>query len=92
MDLFSNIFTNKILGNAFQSAFGKDGQQPQMYGSSFSYNPLRTSGLEMPMYESSPAGQTTNIATADFETIGAMWDRRLFGNDSYTNITLPRLS
>ena len=31
------------------------------------------------------------IEVSDYDLIRTMWNKRLFGNDSYTNITLPRL-
>ena len=46
----------------------------------------------MPISEqSSPSGKAEEIEVSDYDLIRTMWNKRLFGNDSYTNITLPRL-
>ena len=33
-------------------------------------------------------GETAEIETSDYDVIKAMWDKRLFGDKSYTNITI----
>ena len=90
IDLFSNIFTNKILGTAMDSAFGS-GAQGAAGGPIPSYNPFRTSSLDMPMIMSSDAGTPQDIAMANFQ-LNPYWDNRLFGENSYTNITLLGLN
>ena len=91
-DFFGSIFTKKILGKGVEMAFGggDSAQGPAGY-SGPSYQPFRTTSLDMPMYSSTPAGETQNIEMADMMLINSVWDKRLFGDNSYTNITLPRL-
>ena len=45
-------------------------------------------GLSMDTTETSKAGETAEIETSDYDVIKAMWDKRLFGDKSYTNITI----
>jgi len=88
-DFFGNIFTKKILGKGLDAAFGGDGNGgvPQIQ-----YNIPSYGQYEMPISEqSSPAGKAEEIEVSDYDLIRTMWNKRLFGNDSYTNITLPRL-
>tara|TARA_A100001201_G_scaffold122832_1_gene106723 strand:+ start:822 stop:1139 length:318 start_codon:yes stop_codon:yes gene_type:complete len=89
-DFFGNAFTKKIIGQGFKAAFGGSGDQGATGGPTPSYSPFRVSGLEMPMERSSEAGIAKEIETTDFSLISSVWNQRLFGNNSYTNITLPR--
>ena len=86
MDFFGNIFGEigkKILARGLKSAFGRDKQRPRT-------QPVMPSfaGLSMDTAETSRAGETAEIETSDYDVIKAMWDKRLFGDKSYTNITI----
>jgi hypothetical protein len=45
-------------------------------------------GLSMDTEQTSRAGEMAEIETSDYDVIKAMWDKRLFGDKSYTNITI----
>ena len=88
-DFFGNIFTKigtQIIGKGIKAAFTKDnkggGGQPIM--PSFSDS-------SMGLYAPSPTGKAENIPVNDYEVTLAMWNKRLFGNNSYTDITIPRI-
>lgn len=89
-DFFGNIFTKKVLGLGLDAAFGGDGggggDAPQIQLPSYGQ-------YEIPISSAvSPAGQAEEIEVSDYDTVLAMWNRRLFGNDSYTNIKLPGMN
>jgi len=88
-DFFGNQFGKAMIG-AFMPG-GKDGGSPQIYGQQ-GFNPLRLSGLEMTMYDSSPAGTVQPIEMSEVDYLNAKWDRLLFGKNSYTDITVPRMN
>ena len=85
MDFFGNIFGEigkKILAKGLKSAFGgKERPKDPPVMPSFA-------GLSMDTAQTSKAGQTAEIETSDYDVIKAMWDKRLFGDKSYTNITI----
>jgi len=85
MDFFGNIFGEigkELFKRGLKSAFGgkeRPKQQPVM--PSFA-------GLSMDTEQTSRAGEMAEIETSDYDVIKAMWDKRLFGDKSYTNITI----
>ena len=46
----------------------------------------------MTMYDSSPAGSVQPIEMSEIDYLNAKWDRLLFGKNSYTDITVPRMN
>ena len=76
----------KLIGKGLESAFGGGGkgqkQQPVM---------PNFSDASMGLYAPSPTGSAKEIERADYDTTLAMWERRLFGKNSYTDITIPPL-
>ena len=89
-DFFGSIFTKEALGLGLGAAFGGDGGDgggaPQIKFPSYGQ-------YEIPISSTiSPAGQAKEIEVSNYDAVLAMWNRRLFGDDSYTNITLPRIS
>tara|TARA_R100000781_G_C3973393_1_gene90956 strand:- start:136 stop:405 length:270 start_codon:yes stop_codon:yes gene_type:complete len=85
MDFFGtafNIIGKKLLSQGLKSAFGgKERPKSQPVMPSFA-------GLSMDTAETSGARETAEIETSDYDVIKAMWDKRLFGDKSYTNITI----
>ncbi len=85
MDFFGTAFSmigKELLSRGLKSAFGgkeRPKQQPVM--PSFA-------GLSMDTAQTSRARETAEIETSDYDIIKAMWDKRLFGDKSYTNITI----
>ena len=85
MDFFGTAFSmigKELLSRGLKSAFGgkeRPKQQPVM--PSFA-------GLSMDTEQTSRAGEMAEIETSDYDIITAMWDKRLFGDKSYTNITI----
>ena len=49
------------------------------------------SNINMGLYSPSPTGDAKEIEMANHDMTLAMWEKRLFGKDSYTNITIPPL-
>ena len=45
----------------------------------------------MDLYDPSPTGEIEEIKITDHDVMLAMWNKRLFGDNSYTNITIPPL-
>ena len=76
----------KLLGKGLESAFGGgdkgQGQQPVM---------PNFSDASMGLYAPSPTGDAKEIERANYDMALAMWEKRLFGKDSYTDITIPPL-
>jgi len=89
MDFFGNVFSavgTSIIKKGLQGIFNKPTQRQQRQ-----ITPPSFSGLSMGMYSPSPTRQAEPIEVSDYEVTLAMWNRRLFGDDSYTNITIPRI-
>ena len=88
MDFFGGQFTSKILGKGLGMMFGGDESSsvPQVQ-----YNLPSYGQYNMSLYTPSAAGEADEIEINEYTTTLAMWNQRLFGNDSYTNITLPRV-
>tara|TARA_Y100001951_G_C11147875_1_gene187439 strand:+ start:351 stop:620 length:270 start_codon:yes stop_codon:yes gene_type:complete len=87
MDFFGNIFTQKLLGQGLEMAFGGGGgDRPQIQ-----YNLPSYGKYEMTLNTPSEAGEVDKIESESYETLLALWTRRLYGDDSYTNITIPNL-
>tara|TARA_R110001592_G_scaffold214853_1_gene467866 strand:+ start:496 stop:777 length:282 start_codon:yes stop_codon:yes gene_type:complete len=76
----------KGLKDGITSAFGGEdkGQRQQPVMPNFS-------NTNMGLYSPSPTGQAKQIETSNYDMTLAMWEKRLFGKDSYTNITIPPL-
>ena len=88
IDFFGNAIGKKLLGKGLEMAFGTGGDsavQP------IQYNIPSFAGLSMQTYTASTAQQPKEIEVSNYEVIKASWDRRLFGENSYTNIVLPRI-
>ncbi len=86
MDFFGNIFGEigkELFKRGLKSAFGGDNQKPKSQPVMPSFT-----GLSMDTAETSRARETAKIETSDYDIIKAMWDKRLFGDKSYTNITI----
>jgi len=89
-DFFGNVFTKigtDFLKKGFKGVIEKPIQQKQRQ----QIVPPSFSGVSMGMYSPSPTRQAEPIEVSDYEVTLAMWNRRLFGDDSYTNITIPRI-
>ena len=87
--MFESIMKNigmKILGRGLESAFGGKSKQQ-------SKQPVMTkfSDATMDLYDPSPTGEIEEIKITDHDVMLAMWNKRLFGDNSYTNITIPPL-
>ena len=82
MDFFGGSFGKALIGKGLSAAFGS-GQNPQgsPHYSGPDYAPFRVHGLDMAI----------NYKAANYDLTLAMWNKRLFGNESYTNIEIPRL-
>ena len=87
--MFESIIKNvgmKLLGKGLESAFGGggggqgQGQQPVM---------PNFSDASMGLYAPSPTGDAKEIERANYDMTLAMWEKRLFGQNSYTDITIP---
>ena len=91
-DFFGNVFKDigiKMIGKGIKGAFGGDGGGGGGGGTKFVTPSF--SDATMTIYSSSPSGDPQDIPINDYEVTLAMWNKRLFGDNSYTNITLPRL-
>ena len=78
----------KGIGEGLKLAFGTDEdpiQLKQPVGAEFS-------NATMGMYSPSPSGKAEKIETANYDMTLAMWEKRLYGKDSYTNITIPGMN
>ena len=87
--MFESIMKNigmKILGRGLESAFGGKSKQQ-------SKQPVMPnfSDATMGLYSPSPTGKSEEIEMTDHDVTLAMWNKRLFGDNSYTNITIPRI-
>ena len=92
MDFFGNIFAKfgmDMLKDGLQSAFMGEGSSRQQRQQAI---PPSFASAMMGVDASSPAGQGQEIEVANYDVVKTMWDRRLFGNESYTNITIPRIN
>ena len=92
-DFFGNVFKDigmKLIGKGMKSAFG-GGEGGGGGGGSTKFVTPSFSDATMTIYSSSPSGDPQDIPINDYEVTLAMWNKRLFGDNSYTNITLPRL-
>ena len=92
-DFFGNVFKDigmKMIGKGIKGAFG-GGDQGSAGGPVPKYVTPSFSDATMTIYSSSPSGDPQDIPINDYEVTLAMWNKRLFGDNSYTNITLPRL-
>ncbi len=77
-----------FIGDGISSAFG-GGEQGQYGLQAFQPNPLRLSGLDMPIEASSEAGEAGTIETANALDI-LQWNQRLFGTPyQKTDIHIP---
>ena len=91
-DFFGNIFTEKLLGKGLKTAFG-GGAGGGGGDDSIQYNFPSYGKYEMPIETtSSEASKVDKIESESYETLLAMWTRRLYGDGSYTNITIPNLN
>ena len=85
MDFFGNIFgevAKAFIGKGLKSAFGgKEKSKPQLVMPRFG-------GLCVESSSASEAGEVEEIEITDYDVVKAMWDKRLFGDKSYTNITI----
>ena len=75
----------KLLGKGLESAFGGQKKPPQ--------EPIMPnfSDASMGLYAPSPTGDAKEIERANYDMTLAMWEKRLFGKKSYTDITIPPL-
>ncbi len=92
MDFFGNIFAKfgmDMIKDGLQSAFMGDGSNRQQRQQAI---PPSFANAMMGVDAASPAGQGQEIKVANYDVVKSMWDRRLFGNESYTNITIPRIN
>ena len=87
-DFFGSIFTKEILGKGLGAAFGGDGKSsiPQI-----KYNVPSFGQYGMQIHPTSEAGKAKEIEISNHDVTLAVWQKRLWGDDSYTNITLPRI-
>jgi len=77
-----------FIGDGISSAFGGD-EQGQYGLQAYQPNPLRLSGLDMPIEASSEAGEAGTIETANALDI-LDWNQRLFGTPyQKTDINIP---
>lgn len=76
----------KLIGKGLESAFSSEDKGPA--GSPIMPN---FSNVNMGLYSPSPTGQAKEIEMSNHDMTLAMWEKRLFGEDSYTNITIPPL-
>ena len=93
LDFFGGSFGKALIGKGLSAAFGggKDSQGSPHY-SGPDYAPFRVHGLDMPInYQSPHAINFKAPEAANYDLTLAMWNKRLFGNESYTNIEIPRL-
>ena len=88
-DFFGNVFKDIGMKMIGKGAFGGDGGGSGGGGTKFVTPSF--SDATMTIYSSSPSGDPQDIPINDYEVTLAMWNKRLFGDNSYTNITLPRL-
>ena len=89
-DFFVNIFNKigtSIFKKGFQSAFGSDEDD---YYTPETVMPTFT-GRDLGLYNMSPPGKPMDIKEENYDIVLAMWNKRLFGQKSYTNtsISLP---
>ena len=96
VDFFGGSITKAIIGKGLSSAFGS-GSGGTSLGSSVhgtgSYSPFRVTGLDMPINYKSPHSPGIKPPEAtNYELTLAIWNKRLFGENSYTNIKIPRLN
>ena len=92
-DFFGNIFNKigtSIFKKGFQSAFGSDEED---YYTPETVMPTFT-GRDMGLYNMSAPGRPVDIKEENYDIVLAMWNKRLFGQKSYTNssISLPSTS
>tara|TARA_X000001388_G_scaffold9345_1_gene5717 strand:+ start:1396 stop:1728 length:333 start_codon:yes stop_codon:yes gene_type:complete len=90
-DFFGNIFNKigtSVLKKGFQSAFGSDEDD---YDTPETVFPTFT-GRDMGLYNMSAPGKPMDIKEENYDIVLAMWNKRLFGQKSYTNtsISLPK--
>ena len=93
MDFFGGSFGKALIGKGLSAAFGS-GKDPQgsPHYSGPDYSPFRVHGLDMAInYKSPHAINFKAPEAANYDLTLAMWNKRLFGNESYTNIEIPRL-
>ena len=78
--------TSALIGKGLEAAFGgkskQQAKQPVM---------PNFSDATMDLYDPSPTGEIEEIKITDHDVMLAMWNKRLFGDNSYTNITIPRI-
>ena len=78
--------TSALIGKGLEAAFGgkskQQAKQPVM---------PNFSDATMGLYSPSPTGEGQEIEMTDHDVTLAMWNKRLFGDNSYTNITIPPL-
>ena len=93
LDFFAGSFGKALMGKGLSAAFGSgQGQGPAGY-SGPDYTPFRVSGLDMPINYRSPHSPAFKPPeTVNYDLTLAIWNKRLFGNNSYTNIEIPRLN
>jgi len=89
-DFFGNIFTKigtSIFKKGIKSAFGSDEED---YYTPETVMPTFT-GRDMGLYNMSAPGRPVDIKEENYDIVLAMWNKRLFGQKSYTNssISLP---
>ena len=87
-DFFGNIFTKKVVGAGLEAVFGEDEPNiPQIQYKMPTYEKFK-----MGLYPTSPAGKAKEIKISTNDISLAKWRKRLWGDDSYTNITLPGIN
>ena len=89
-DFFGNIFTKigtSIFKKGIKSAVGSDEED---YYTPETVMPTFT-GRDMGLYNMSAPGRPVDIKEENYDIVLAMWNKRLFGQKSYTNssISLP---
>ena len=95
LDFFGGSITKAIIGKGLSAAFGSgSGGSGGGGGSNYpDYSPFRVTGLEMPIsYKSPHSPDIKPPEAANYELTLAIWNKRLFGKESYTNIEIPRLN
>ena len=87
-DFFGSIFTKEIIGKGLGAAFGGGKSSiPEIKYQMPSYGQYG-----MQIQPTSVAGKAEEIEISNHDVTLAIWQKRLWGDDSYTNITLPRMS
>jgi len=93
LDFFGGSITKAIIGKGLSAAFGSGQTQGPAGYSSPDYSPFRVTGLEMPIsYKGQHSPGIKPPEAANYELTLAIWNKRLFGKESYTNIEIPRLN